>query len=90
MILDAVMVTCVWLKGLDGDRARVVVFGSAGFERDGLIEIIGILAVKDFDFALTVGAYPNRHGMRFRSSEHGTFGYPDGGRLAVLWVSLNR
>ncbi len=90
MILNPVMVACVWLKGLDGDHARVVVFGSAGFERDGLIEIIGILAVKDFDFALTIGAYPNRHGMSFRSSEHWTFGYPDGRRLSVLRVSLKR
>ena len=52
-----------FVKGLDGDRARVACLAprvsKETFGRDHRH------LTKDFDFALTVGAYPNRHGMGF-------------------------
>ena len=48
MILDPVMIVCL-AQGVDGKRARVVVLGSTGFKRGGLIELV-ILSIKYFDF----------------------------------------
>ena len=63
-------------------------FRSPGGEGGGEVELSGLLSVKDGDFALSLGANPEAHGVCPGSSKERSFSDADGGGSRILGEGL--
>ena len=88
MIRDPVVIPGIGGEVVDGEEASVVMFRSPGGEGGGEVEFSGLLSVKDGDFALSLGANPEAHGVCRGSSKERSFSDADGSRSRILGEGL--
>ena len=88
MICDPVVIPGIGGEVIDSEEASVVMFRPSGGEGSGEVELSGLLSVKDGDFALSLGANPEAHGVWRGSSKERSFSDADGGGSRILGEGL--